>query len=221
MWYGYPLDVVVAHPQAAFMDQQWQVLAQPCHITDGLSYMLHASGMLARIGNRTQPSVTLLDSHICFLSAILDHTYLRNANVHDRHQHALAGFADLLLWLGWLRSPEVFGLTWHDLQAIGPGGSAVLDLPVGCGMVLAQVAPEACSHCPDMPTAYKSLSGFHLGKWFHRTRQACGFGANYFASPTLFFCQPNGTPWMSKYFRWPFLYPLSSLPACHWRYMPI
>jgi hypothetical protein len=204
-------DMMVAHPEAAFMDQQRRVLAQPCRPTDGLSYYtLHASGMRARIGDQTHPSVALLDSHIRFFDAELNRAYLRSSNAHDRRQHALAGFANLLLWLGWLRSSEVFGLTWQDFQTIEPEDSAVLDLPVGCGMVSAQLGPEtksSRSHRPDVPMAYKSLSGFHLGKWFHRARQACGFGAAYRTSATFVFCQPDGTPWTSKYFRRRFLYP--------------
>jgi hypothetical protein len=191
--------MMVAHPQAAFMDQQWRVMTQPCRPTDGLSYMLHASGMRARIGDQTQPSVALLDGHIRAFDAELNQAYLRSSNAHDRRKHTLAGFANLLLWLGWLRSSEVFGLTWQDLQTIEPEDSAVLDLPAGCGLVSAQLAPESKSfrsHCPDVPMASKSMSGFHLGKWLYQAWQACGFGADYRTSTTLIFCQPDGTHWL-------------------------
>jgi hypothetical protein len=41
-------DLMVAHPQVAFMDQQQHVLQQPCWATGGRSYMLHSSGMCAQ-----------------------------------------------------------------------------------------------------------------------------------------------------------------------------
>ncbi len=55
--------------------------------------------------------------------------------------------------------------------------------------------------------AYKTLSGYHLGKWFHRARTAAGLGANWRHSSECILSHADGTPWTSRYFRKKFLYP--------------
>jgi hypothetical protein len=129
--------------------------------------LLHASGMRAQIGDQSQLSVALLDCHICSLDQQLNRAYLECTNHHEQCILALAGFTDLLLWLGWLCSSEVFGLTWADLMVLEPKNSNVMDLPTGCGMISGCLAPEtksAWSFCHDVPMAYKTLLGLHLGK---------------------------------------------------------
>jgi hypothetical protein len=124
--------------------------------------------------------VALLDGHIHCLNSELNHTYLASIDVLERHQITLAGFANLLLWLCWLRSSKCFGLTWQDLQVMEPEDIAItMNLPIGCGMVSGHLDPETKSaHChrPDVPMMYKSLSGLHLGKWFHCAQHACCVG---------------------------------------------
>jgi hypothetical protein len=46
-------DLMVACPNAAFMDYHKRMIEQPCRPTDGLAYTLHATGMGARIGDQT------------------------------------------------------------------------------------------------------------------------------------------------------------------------
>ncbi len=166
--------------------------------------------MRARVGDETHPSVALLDCHVRELDQELNRSYLASTSNLERRELALAGLANLFLWLGWLRSSECWDLTWEDLMVIEPADSATVDLPTGCGMVSGRLAPEtksARSHRPDVPMAYKSLSGFHLGKWFHRARAASGLGANWHLSTARVFTQTDGTPWTSKFFRGRFLYP--------------
>jgi integrase len=165
-------DMMVATP-GAFMDQQRRVLQLPCRATDGLGYTLYSAGMRARVGDETHPSVALLDCHVRELDQELNRSYLASTSNLERRELALAGLANLFLWLGWLRSSECWDLTWEDLMVIEPADSATVDLPTGCGMVSGRLAPKtksAWSHRPDVPMAYKLLSGFHLGKWFHRAR---------------------------------------------------
>jgi hypothetical protein len=202
-------DMMVATP-GAFMDQQRRVLQLPCRATDGLGYTLYSAGMRARVGDESHPSVALLDCHIRALDQELNRSYLASTSPLERRELALAGLANLFLWLGWLRSSECWELSWADLLVIEPADSATVDLPTGCGMVSGRLAPEtksARSHRPDVPMAYKSLSGLHLGKWFHRARAASGLGANWPQSTARIFIQNDGTPWTSKFFRHRFLYP--------------
>jgi hypothetical protein len=101
---------MVATP-SAFMDQQRRVLEQPCRVTDGLGYTLYSAGMRTRVGDETHPSVALLDCHVCALNKELNRSFLASTSHLERRQIALAGLANLFLWLGWLRSSECFDLT--------------------------------------------------------------------------------------------------------------
>jgi hypothetical protein len=201
-------DMMVATP-GAFMDQQRRVLQLPCRATDGLGYTLYSAGMQARVGDETHPSIALLDCRFRALDQELNHAYLTSTSPLERCEIALAGLANLFLWLGWLRSSECWALSWEDLMVIEPADSATVDLPTGFGMVSGCLAPEtksARSHRPDVPMAYKSLSGFHLGKWFHRARAVSGLGANWPQSTACVFTHQDGTPWTSKFFCQRFLY---------------
>jgi hypothetical protein len=51
------------------------------------------------------------------------------------------------------------------------------------------------------------LSGYHLGKWFHRARRSCNIGANYEDNADRVFTHSSGTPWTSHFYRHEFLYP--------------
>jgi hypothetical protein len=203
-------DLMISKPQQAYMDHQRRVLEQPCRATDGLGYTLYSAGMRARVGDQSHPSLALLDCHVRSLDLELNRAYLETHRPAVRHQLALAGLANLALWLGWLRSSETFGLTWADLVVIEPEDSGTVDLPPGCGMVSCRLAPEtksARSHRPDVPMAYKSLSGYHIGKWFHRARHSSGLGANWGQCTSPIFVTQAGTPWTSKFFRRKYLYP--------------
>jgi hypothetical protein len=204
-------DMMVARPSGAFMDNHKCVIEQPCQPTDGLGYTLLASGMCAWIGDQTRPSMALLDRHIRHLDRSLDQRYLGATNQLEKSELAQAGLANLLLWLGWLGSSKAFGLTWADLRVIEPRDSATVDLPVGCGLVSCRLAPEtksARTHQCDVPLAYKTLSGLHIGKWFHCTRRTAGFDGNWRQSTRPIFLRPNGSKWTSRFFRDGFLYPL-------------
>ncbi len=76
---------------------------------------------------------------------------------------ALAGLANLFLWLGWLRSSKTFGLHWHDLQTTEPADGPLDDLPVGCGVLHYRLLPETKSSRTkraDLAIAYATLSGY-------------------------------------------------------------
>jgi hypothetical protein len=149
--------------------------------------------MAARIRENVNPSVALLDRHVRTLVSDLE--YLSARTPAARRQASLAGLATLLLWLGWLRSSETFGLQWNDFNVVEPEDGPSVDLPRGCGVVGLRLGPETKSSrnkVVDMSLAYQTLSAYHLGKWFHRARHCCGIGPFYKDCSARVFTHPSG-----------------------------
>lgn len=206
----YAWDMLVTNPGAAFMNRERRVIALPCRSTDSLSYTIHAGGMSARIGTHARPSVPLLDRHVRAFDRQLNDAFLRARSPATRRRIALAGLSNLLLWLGWLRSSEAFGLRWQDIFVLPPHLSAQMDLPPGCGLLSLRLLPETKSSrtaTADVMIAYKTLSGLHPGKWYERARFFLARPALASTDSSLVFSHPDGTPWTSAYFRHNWLYP--------------
>jgi hypothetical protein len=203
-------DLMVSQPDSAFFDQQKRLICQSVRPTDGLGCSLFATGIAARIGENATPSVALLDRHVRSLLTDLEDSYLSARTPHARRKSALAGLSTLLLWLGWLRSSETFDLCWSDFDVVEPEDGPTMDLPLGCGVVGVRLGPETKTsrHKPvDMSMAYQTLSGYYIGKWFHRARRSSGIGVDYKTCSTRVFTHDSGTPWTSFYYRHEFLYP--------------
>jgi hypothetical protein len=203
-------DLMVSKPESTYFDQQRRLICQPCRPTDGLGCALFASGIASRIGENVNPSLALLDRHVRTLMSELDERYLSAKSLVARRQAALAGLATLVLWLGWLRSSETFDLRWQDFNVVEPEDGPTVDLPYGCGVVGVRLGPETKSSrnkAVDMFLAYQCLSGYHLGKWFHRGRRSCGIGTDYKECSDQVFVHPDGTPWNSHFYRHEFVYP--------------
>ena len=204
------LDLMVSKPDGVYFDQQQRLICQPCRPTDGLGCALFAAGIASRIGENVNPSVALLDRHVRSLISDLEELYLSARAPRVRQKIALAGVATLLLWLGWLRSSETFDLCWQDFDVVEPEDGPTRDLPRGCGVVGIRLGPEtkrSRNKAVDMLVAYQCLSGYHLGKWFHRARRSCGIGADYKECAARVFTHPSGVPWTSLFYRHEFLYP--------------
>jgi hypothetical protein len=119
-----------------------------CSATTFLAYYLlvpfsHAAGTSARISHEAQPCLPLLDHHVRHLDDKLDGRYRWAPTCSECRELALAGYANLTLWLGWLHSLESFGLTnWHNLEATEPAKGLIDDLPMGCGFPHYHLLPE-------------------------------------------------------------------------------
>jgi hypothetical protein len=151
------------------------------------------------------PSIALLDHHVRWLDRDLDRRY-RWAKTPDAcHELAQAGLANLIFWLGWLRSTEGFNLRWTDVDVTLPVNGPSLDLPRGIGVLILTLLPETKSSralTADVVLAYTSWYGFSVGKWYHRAHRACHARG---AAPSLIFSSPEGTQWTSAYFQTTFL----------------
>ena len=210
----YAWDAMVSQPAGSFLDERDRLIYQPVRPTDSLSYSLFSGGMRARVGDEARPAMPLLDRHVRSLDSSLDESFRRACTLDDSRQMALAGLATLLLWLGWLRSSEVFGLRWCDIQVTPPEEGPSLDLPRGIGVVACRLQPETKSSrdkAVDCHMAYQTISGYELGRWFHRAARSFGI-----RDPSTHhgwvFLLPSGSRWTSLYYRNTFLYPhLASL----------
>ena len=127
------LDAIVSDPSGAVLTKDQKVLFQRCRPTDSLISSLFAKGMLSRLGDESKPSVALLDCHIRELDRELNAMYYAAESPLEKRDLALAGFANLALWLGWLRSSECFDAEWTDISAVEPHQSARHDLPPDSG----------------------------------------------------------------------------------------
>ena len=203
-------DSICAHPGASVFDTQHKLLRQPCRVTDGAAATLHAIGLSARIGTKSNPSMPLLDRHVRWIDDDLNRRYLSTNNAEARLELALAGLFNLLLWLGWLRASEITGLRWCDISVGEPADYATFDLPYYVGYIGLRLGPETKSSrtkAVDVILAYRTLSGFCPGKWFHRVRHQKRMDSVWYTNTTLLFSTPQEGQWTSLFFRVQYLYP--------------
>jgi hypothetical protein len=203
-------DALVSNPDLAFLDQNKHLLFAPCRPTDNFSSNQFATGFRARLGEDVRPSVALHDRHVRWMDNDLDARYCSARDPAAKRELALAGLANLSLWLGWLRSRETFDLEWSDVTVVRPEDAAMADLPPNCGMVAYDMQPETKSSRSvrvDVLMAYQTLSGFSLGKWIYRCQRASAIPLDWSNCKTKVFCHRDGRPWTSFYFRQTYLYP--------------
>ena len=204
-------DRMVSHPDKVIIGQDKCLLYQACHPMDSLGYTLHSCGMQARLGDEARPSVALLDCHVRSFNNELNTRYLAATDPIVKWELALAGFTNMVLWLGWLRSSECFGLQWDDCMVLEPSDGPRMDLPTGCGLLALLLSPETKSNCtqhPEVILAYRTMSGYSAGLWYHRAWHSSGLSHRSCQTSTrLIFSHPDGTPWTSSYFWQTHLYP--------------
>jgi hypothetical protein len=104
----------------------------------------------------------------------------------------------------------VFSCEWRDYTLIEPPDGPQVDLPVGCGMMGCKLQPKTKSNrtsWPDCIMAYRTLSGYCPGRWFHRAGRWANVGDEWLTNASRLFVSLEGTVWISLYFRQTYLYP--------------
>jgi hypothetical protein len=122
-----------------------------------------------------------------------------------RREIAAAAVTHLLAWLGWLRSNELFSLTWGDARITRPGDGPSRGLPFGIGAIELRLLKETKSNrtkVADVVIAYASASGLVLGLWLERLR----FHTRDTGVEARLIRGSSGLPWTSRYFRTQHLY---------------
>jgi hypothetical protein len=201
----YTLDMQDAFPRRVMRDRHRRGIIQPyVSPTDELYTSFGASGMARRMGTETKKSWALSHIHIAFMDSELDRLF-QKATGDEAHELACAGTINLLAYLGWLRSGEVFGLQLPDVTILIPEDGPTRGLPPGGGAVEARLLTATKSDqtiTADVIVAFTTLSGLGLGRWFQRLQ---GFtprdGEHWFSTKT----QPR---WTSQYFRNQYAYPI-------------
>ena len=200
-------DGLIAHPSAALLTREGRLTFQPCRASDGYSFSLFASGLSARMGESVNPSLALLSRHVHALDRYLDHQFRTALSPGRRHDAAIAALANLVMWLGWLRTSEAFSLAWADVSVLHPSRAAERDLPANVGLLSLLLLPETKSSRTaraDVIIAFTSASGLRAGRWFSSASSSKPATSR---PQSLIFSHSDGSPWTSLYFRQRFLYP--------------
>ncbi len=165
--------------------------------------------MERRLGSHSKPSWALSHVHIKWIDDCLNEAWQNAPTASDRHNLAIAGFANLMFYLGWLRGGELFESAPEDLVVTPPKAAAVQGLPPGIGAIELNLLPETKSDpakTADVVVAYCTLSGPSLGKWASRLPEHKPF------TPGRLFSSADHPTWTSRIFReqsaWPLLDPM-------------
>jgi hypothetical protein len=135
----------------------------------------------------------------------LESMWTVSATLAERRELAAAAVTNLLGWLGWLRSLELFSLTWGDVTVTRPAHGPRLGLPLGVGAIELRLLPETKSSrtkVADVVISYICASGLTPGLWLDRLR---GLWPTALPHECLIKGM-DGKQWSSQYFRCQHLY---------------
>jgi len=195
----------IALPAGSLINKEGRLIYQDCRPTDGVAMRMFTAGLSTRMGTTSNPSKALLERHIWKLDHDLNAQFL-SCTASMKRVIALGGFANLTLWLTWVRSSELFSLTFADIHAFAPYLWMIHDLPFNCGMLGFQLLPEtksSPSQKADILIAHQTKSGFKPLLWWNRVLQH----STDSSATTRIFLNDTGGPWTSASFRREYLYP--------------
>jgi hypothetical protein len=201
----YALDMQMAYPRQVLRDGQHRgMVLERVSPTDEASTTFCTKGMARRMGTETKQSWALSHVHIAYIDQRLEEAYQRTT-LGGRHELACAGAANLMAYLGWLRSGELFSGIQEELTLTLPQEGPYRGLPAGVGAVEynlgAETKSDACCTA-DVVMAWECLSGLSMGRWLLRLQQCTpGLGGKLFSTAI----QPV---WTSRHFRENFAWPL-------------
>lgn len=114
--WSHAVAILVGQPGTYTMDerQRNKLYRQDVGINHDATLSQFTKGLKGRVGTDAVPSWVLRDRHIRAFDRYFNENYLAAHLRTDRRQWALAGLANAVLWLAWLRSSKLFGLRWQD-----------------------------------------------------------------------------------------------------------
>jgi hypothetical protein len=127
----YLWDRQLAFPERTLCDPKTRkvYLANGVSPTDAMGYALMATGMGKRMGDDSKPPIALTLWQILWIMSHLESLWVRSHTRDGRREIAAAGVANLLGWLGWLHSQELFSLSWGDVTITRPADGPRLGAP--------------------------------------------------------------------------------------------
>jgi hypothetical protein len=174
--------------------------------SDELGYTFMTTGMAKRMGDHSKPPIALTLRQVLWVMQHLNAKWEECKTPTGRREIAAAAVAHLFAWLGWLRSVELFSLTWDDVTLTRPRHGPRVGLALGIRVIELRLLPETKTNrtkVADIVIAYACASGLTLGLWLERLQ--CLWPDALADSPII--RGSTGTPWTSShYFRTHHLY---------------
>ena len=168
----YMVDAMLARPDQAMKVKSRLQFFPHVLPPDAAMLTCATKGMERRLGNTSIPSWALSYVHIKWIDDKLEEGWRSSALDEDRrHDFTIAGVANLLAYLGWLRGGEIFEATDDDMVLTPPVAGTTRGLPPNVGAIEFSLLPETKSDpakVADVVVAYETLSGLHLGRWVER-----------------------------------------------------
>ena len=92
-----------------------------------------AGGIGSRLGTESRPSQALSHSHVHWNQNHRLHQLTSNSSLLLHYEIVAAQCVELIAWLGWLCSSEIFNLKTEDMELVSPPEGAVYNLPPKVG----------------------------------------------------------------------------------------
>ena len=199
----------VCNPENIFVDNR-RLLSDPMlSPTDNILATHTASGMASRLGTESRPSLALNQRHIHWNQNARIRSLQTKLSITERYEQVAAQVAELIFWLGWLRSSETFGIRVADVEITPPKDHGKYGLPLGVGTILIRLLSTTKSQRnkqADMVIAFKTASGLALGFWLEELFQILK-ELNWYSPTCLLFRDSSHKPWSSRHYRQHHLYP--------------
>ena len=103
--------------------------------SDNILSRFTAGGMASRLGTESRPSYALSQRHILWNQEARVRTLQLKLSLEEQYNYTAAQCAELILWLGWLRSTEAFHLRVQDVDLTPPKDHEKHNLPKGVGAI--------------------------------------------------------------------------------------
>ena len=130
--------------------------------------------------------------------------------MEQEYDYIAAQCAELMFWLGWLRSIEVFSLRVQDIEMTPPHEHGRHNLPPGVGVILLRLLPSTKSSSDkqaDMVIAWETSGGLCLGYWLTKLYTIMR-SLKWYRPSSFIFRNTKNTSWNSYGYRHQHLYPL-------------
>jgi hypothetical protein len=167
-----------------------------------LGYTLMSTGMTKRMGDESTPPVAVTYRQVRWAMDRLEALWkvCPAMDIDGRREIAAAAVSALLAWLGWLRSLELFSITWGDTTITRPADGPAIGLPLGVGAIELRLLAETKTDrtkVADVVVSYATAAGFVPGLWMERLRALWPDALP--SDPVI--RGSSGVAWDSAYFR--------------------